>query len=175
MDAGSSPPKNVSVITMIDPAAAGVNLIAQKLTNFDVNVITTQPARPRTIRCVFGGGWDGGDIEVTGIDVGGDPAIDVIAAALGTVEGVIPFAVVTRIRNLDVAMIGGTVNVQTGLGLGLPCKRGSMDALIRTSVDNAYEANGTVDLVNSTVRPTTVPNAGHDYEFWVAQRINVGD
>jgi hypothetical protein len=174
MDQGSAFPKSISVITMIDPAAAGVNLIVQKNANFDVNVITTQPARPRTIRCVFGA-WDGGPIEITGIDVGGEPAIDVIDGALGTVEGVIPFAVVTRIRNLGSVLIAGTVDVRTGLGLGLPCKRGCMEALIRTSVDNAYEANGTVDLTNSTVQPTTVPNGGHDYEFWVAQKINIGD
>jgi len=174
VDSGSAPPRNIESIVMVDIAAAGVNLIAQQSANFNTASITTQPARPRACRIVTAS-WDGGNVQVDGIDVGGDPASEVIVVgATGTYEGKIPWIAVTNLKNLG-TRTAGTCDVRTGLGLGLPCRRGKMLALVRTSVNNAYEANGTVDIANSTVQPTTAPNGTNDYEFWVSVNSESSD
>lgn len=174
MDVGTSPPRVAVHVSMPNIAAAAVTILATQSANFDTGAVTS-PARPRAAQCVFASTWNGGDIELTGIDVAGEPAVDVIVAVgTGTVVGVVPFATISRARNLGTRTTG-TCTIQTSTKIGIPCKRGQLLTVQRTLVADAGEAVGTVDYANSTIIFTTAPNGTNDYEIYFSQKVSIGD
>jgi len=174
MDVGSSQPRMAMHVTMPNIAAAAVTILAVQSANFDTGAVTS-PARPRAAQCVFASTWNGGDIEFTGVDVAGEVATDVIiAVGTGTVVGVVPFATISRVRNLG-NRTTGTCTIQTSTKIGIPCKRGQLLTVQKSLIADAGEAVGTVDYANSTIIFTTVPNGTGDYEVYFSQRISIGD
>lgn len=154
-----------SVVNLAAVPAAGVDLVAQQATDFDIAAGFTQPTTPRSARVVFSAAWDGGSVEVTGTDARGSRHTEVLVAVAGggTREGSVPYAVVTRVRNLG-TRTAGTVDIRTSTRLGLPL---APAAVFKSTVDGANEAVGAVVAGYGTIEPTTIPNGAHSYVFWV--------
>ncbi|MBT7101753.1 hypothetical protein HN937_30530 [Candidatus Poribacteria bacterium] len=107
--------------TFINPAAAGTNIVAQMGADVDESTWgnITQPDFNRAARVDFSAGWDGGDIEITGIDMAGDDTTETITAAAGSVvEGVKGWKLIRRVRNLG-TWSAGTADVEYSANLAV--------------------------------------------------------
>ncbi len=103
-------------------AAGGVNLVPQKAVDFDESTwgnITQMNESPRNVQADFSGTWDGGNIEITGLDSTGADTTETITASAGSVvQGTKGWHKVRRIRNLG-TRTAGTVDVQDGDKIGV--------------------------------------------------------
>jgi len=154
------------------------NIIAQKGADFNETTFgnITQFARSacgqggRNVQVVFSAGWDGGDIEVTGVTCDGSVATDTIAdpGGAGTVQGAVGFLFITGITN-DGTWSAGTVDVQFGLYLAVPVN--SMTPTLAQVIDTfagtdmtpngAISAAGLVDIQDAPADGTNTYIVGY--------------
>lgn len=147
-------------------ASAGANLFPGPYTNPDV---------PRRVKCVFGAGWDGGDIALVGTDARDAAANETITnpgAGGGTVVSTKAYKTLTSATKGAVGASGATCSVGTDHGLGtvlVPAAPGVLSVLTPPNAVYVNEA-GTWDLNNKVVVPTSMPDASKDFrlEFPVA-------
>lgn len=145
--------------------APGTNIVSQYAAGAIINDTTgpfvmTLPTR--TIRCVLGvGGANPVSVTITGTDYAGNPLTEtIVCTGAGTYEGEKAFDAVSKVQtNVDP---GGTLDVRTGLGVGLGVP---MTALVGMSVDGTVESAASVDVNSATVVPTTTPNSSKVFAF----------
>ena len=156
---------NAKAIRFAAPAAAGVASHAQ-VDAGDANEFPgafADPVVPRVLQAVFSAAWDGGDITVAGTDAFDLPQTDVIAAAVGvTVQGVAVFKTVTGISKGAVGTGGQTVDVETGIALGIVER--VRDASGMLAADGTSEVV-VIDPVENKFTPTTVPDGAVVYDL----------
>lgn len=154
--------------TFVAPKASGTAPIPQQATDFDITSGIIQPDTPRNVTIVFAGGWDGGNVEVTGIDARGRARVATFSSLTPTPTGVIPWATISRIRNLGTRTVGTfAITYHTALGL------------VNTRIGTVYKARqgglngavGTVNSINGTIIPSLLPNGLTDYEFWYTYQV----
>jgi hypothetical protein len=147
--------------TFTNPAAAGTNIVAQMGADVDESTWgnITQPDFYRAARVDFSAGWDGGDIEITGIDMSGLDVTETITAAAGSVvEGVSGWKMIRRVRNLG-TWSAGTADVEysANLAVMIGAKTPSLQECYETST-NGRDAGATMS--GSGLLTTTAPPDG---------------
>ncbi len=156
---------DVRTETWSNPAAAGTNIVAQIAVDTDETTWgnITQPDVRRNVQVVFSAGWDGGDIEVTGIDQTGDDVAETITASAGaTVEGTSSYSLIRRVRNLG-TRTAGTADVQTGPkpGLLIGSKTPALLEAYETSA-GGRDAGASLSAAG-LLTPTSAPDGVRDY------------
>jgi len=147
-----------------NPPAAAVALFAQQNADFDLATASiTQPTVARNVQVVFSAGWDGGNVEVTGIRMSGASGSETITAAAGTtVQSLHGYQVVTRVRNLG-ARTAGTVDVQTGPRLGVPVGALTPDLQTATELGSGAVAGATLSANGLVFFNASPPDGARDY------------
>lgn len=156
----TNPAVGTTIVTLVNLTNASLAVAAQPLhpITLDVLVVDTTP------------GIVAGTVTIVGKGAYGQTQTEVYncAAGAGTYVGAKPFSVVTTVTTGGFTVLGGagdeTIHVHTGLKLGLPCYK--LKAVFKASVDDTYEAVGTVSTTYGTISPTTAINGTHDYDFW---------
>jgi hypothetical protein len=154
-----------STLFAIDNAAAAAvanvhAAVQESAANQFVGVFTS-PAIPRNLSVTFAAGWQGGDVNVFGINqFGGDISETFLSTPGATVAGVKIFKTVTAAAKTIVAGTVDTASIGQGNKLGVSPKMSAGTGILFT--DSAIEAV-TIDSANSGFLPTTVPNGVHDY------------
>lgn len=145
--------------TYVALSAPGTNYVAQYAAGAPIDdvgpfVVPTFPRR--TAQIVLGvGGAIAVDYTIDGTDVFGNAAQEVIAATgAGTYQGTIAWETITRFRS-DIDP-GGDTDLQVGDGFSLSAPLSA--AVNHLAVDEIEEVAVSVDLLTSTVVPTTVPD-----------------
>lgn len=148
------------------PLAAGTAMHAQVAAGAALNVTTgfTNPLPSRTARIVLGvGGANPVVYTIDGVGMDGRSTTDTInATGAGTYDGVKAFREVTKLSsNIDP---GGTTDLQTGPGLGIPSTHPTdvLSSIDLLSCDGIVEA-GTKTASSGTVIPSTAPNGVRNY------------
>jgi hypothetical protein len=116
----------------------------------------------RNLQVVFPGGWDGGNVVVTGTDQFGQPATETFVAAAGsTVVGVHVFRTVTSVSKTAIGMSSSLATVGIGPALGVPFSftRGL------EMVDEVSEAYSSINTTYFWFVPGTACNGTHNYDF----------
>lgn len=134
------------------PLASGVTVLPTQSADFDQSGgFSAQPDIPRSLQVVFSGLWDGGDIEITGVNALGNTQTHTVVAAPGTtVQTDRADLDVTRIRNLG-TWTAGDVTVELGSKIGLR-RMGAGVLVFWTRIDKAPPTvPATVDTANGTI------------------------
>lgn len=125
--------------------------------------VFTNPDVPRNVKCVFSGGWDGGDITITGTDMADAACVETIADTPGaTVAGSKVFKTVTAAVCELLGAGGQTCSIGSGVKLGisgLPAKANGQ--VTRGGVDEPCTWDITAQSVGIT--PTNLPDGAKDY------------
>lgn len=121
----------------------------------------TNPDVPRSLVYVFGLGYDGGDLVVTGTDYLDQVLVEnVTAVADSTVYGTAPFKTVTGATKAAVGSNPATVSIGRGQRLGLGAAiSGNFGVL---TADGITEV-GLFSATYNTVNPTTPPDASTEF------------
>jgi hypothetical protein len=122
----------------------------------------TDPAQNRQLSVTFDPGWDGGDVSISFLDMGGVPRVEVVADVPGT-------TVNTGLISKDITAIShellgaGLTTASVGWtdALGLPGASARVGML--TCDDVGEVATFATQAYGITVTPTTAPNGAHDY------------
>jgi len=156
---------NSKAILFAAPRAAGTAIHAQ-VDAADVNAFPgpfVDALIPRVVQCVFSLNYDGGDITVVGTDQFGLPQTEVIAAVANTTQqGTAVFATVTGISKGAVGTALETVDVETGIALGIVER--VKDAAGVLAADGVAELV-TIDPVENSFLPATVPDGAVNYNL----------
>jgi hypothetical protein len=122
----------------------------------------TDPDVPRNVTATFAASWDGGDVTVVGTDQFGAAQSEVLASnAGGSTTGAKVFKTVTSATKGAVGSAADTASIGTGTVLGLGVRLLGLTGNLLFA-DGVGEA-GTWDVANSSVDPTTAPNASVAY------------
>lgn len=127
----------------------------------------TAPDVPRALQCVFGVGWDGGNVTVTGtdqFDAALTEAFTSPGAGGGTVTGSKAFKTVTAIAKATVGASGATCSVGRYHLFGATKAITAVGGLV--TCDDANET-AVWGRTYSTFSPTTLPNGSHVYRWAV--------
>ena len=125
----------------------------------------TQPAANRNATATFAASYDGGNINLVGLDDFGQPQTEtLVAVAASTVVGVKVWSSITSASRTVVGVNAATVSLGTGdkLGLGVKVSAG----FIVGTKDGVAELM-VLDAANAGVTPTTVPNGAVNYNILV--------
>ncbi len=152
-----------------NPAAAGASCIPSKGADFDESTwgnITQPPNQhPRNMQITTAVGWDGGNIEVTGLLMSGDDGTETIdvSGGDGTYYGTQAFHLVRRVRNLGTHS-AGTCDPDYGPGIGvyIGSKTPTLLEAYETS-GGGRDAGATINASTGLLTFTNPPNAGRDY------------
>lgn len=145
------------------PAAGGTNYVGQYAPGGVIDDAVgpfTAFFPPRNIQVVLGaGGVNPVTVTVDGLDYKGDP-IPIVFTCTGPGTYQLPNVVhsVTRVRATPDP--GGTLDIQTGDGFGLPS---GFDSIQKLVVGGTVEAPSAVHLASGGFVPTTVPNGVLNY------------
>jgi len=154
--------------TVNAPAADdAVGVHAAYATGVDVNFpgAFTNPVVPRNVSCTFSGGYDGGDIQITGTDMLDVACVETIADVAGTtVYGTKVFKTVTAAVQQNLGGGGQTCSIGWGHKLGLLQKPEVATGVLTVdgvsepcTVDNTAQSWGFI--------PTTVPDGAKNYRL----------
>ncbi len=156
---------NTKAIKFVDPAANGVAVHAV-VDASAANVFPgpfTDPAIPRVVQCDFSVTYDGGDVTVQGTNQFDEPITEIIVAVANTiVQGVKVFKTVTSASKAAVGTGGQTVDLETGLALGI--QERVKDAAGILTADGTAEAV-IIDPVENKFAPTTAPDGAVDFDL----------
>ena len=150
MEVWSSPaaPSNTAVM-----AATGTTALtyAASLTNPDV---------PRNLKVVFGSGWDGGNVTVSGTFNGSPQSETFTGAASTTRTGAKPFTTVTSVTKTIAGAGSATVSIGIGAALGLvpaPTSPAGIPVVFTAGAPALDSGGASLDTTNATVTFTTAP------------------
>lgn len=120
----------------------------------------SNPDVPRNLKCVFGSGWDGGNVTVNGTFNGQPQSETFTGAASSTVTGHKPFTTVTGVTKTIAGAGTATVSIGVGPALGLvPAPTDAIGVpIVNTAGVPAFDTGApTLDTTNGTVTFATAP------------------
>ncbi len=150
---------SVARLYTFTPAAAAVAVHAALAGTAVSNAFPgpfTSPVLARTCDVIFGAGWDGGNVTLTGTFRGVAQVEIFVAVAGTTVAGVKPFDTTTSAAKAAVGINAATATIQTGGILALPAL--TADAFGILTLNSAQIEAVTISVTNQTWVPTTAPN-----------------
>jgi len=155
------------------PAAGGTNVVAQFAGDAATGqAITALPDVPRNLQVTFGAGFTGGTITMAGLAPDGTVISEELAmpGGGGVALGVLAFASITSEAHTAGAAggVANTADIQLAAAadtvFGVATK--PLKSFGVLAADQVPEAIAAEDLVNSTFRPTSAPNAAHVYAVY---------
>ncbi len=152
------------VFSKVEAAATSKGTIASDAASANA----TQLSHPRTLSVVFPASWDGGDVTVAGIDVGGNAVTETFLGGDGvTRTGTKVFARITATGGITNSVATGagllSATVKTGASIGLSQ---TPVAFVKLTSDGADEAISASSLSEKSFVPTTAPNGTKVFEVW---------
>lgn len=127
----------------------------------------TNPDVPRSARLVFGAGWDGGDVLLTGTSGLGVAQTETVAnpgAGGGTVETGKVWATITAATKAAIGINPATCSIGRGQKLAVTKAIVAVGGIV--TCDDVDDA-ATWDRTNSAFIPTQIPNGSHVYRWAV--------
>jgi len=156
----------VSVVNIAGaPIAGTVNEVAAALAGNNAGhalaINPATPATPRQVRGVFGAGWDGGDLTITGTDaITGETRTEVLTspgAGGGTVNSVHGYSIITAASKAVQGGNAATVSLGSTNALSPGCY--ISDTGVKVTATNVLESAAAVSVAGGLVTPTTAPDA----------------
>ena len=137
--------------------------------------ITVNPGHPRTLQATFLPGWTGGDLTVTGVDMLGNPTMEVFLSpgiGGGTVPGVVVFRSATDVSNGFVGAGGIAANIESGAEFYAGGFVGyALTIFASASVNGTYTGFGSADTITHKWSPAVPPNGVNIYEVFFVQAV----
>lgn len=156
----TTPNARVPFLFTLVLATAGALLHAQVAAGAPLNVTAdfTPQLPARTCQIILGvGGANPVTYTITGLGMDGMVQTDtIVATGAGTYQGTMAFTSITSLTS-DVNP-GGTTDLGTGVGFGLPNAGGIIYSIDTLAVLGVIEAGVVKNPVTATVVPTTAPN-----------------
>ena len=132
--------------------------------NQSIYVDNNTPVTPRNLTVTFDGGWDGGDITISGLDQFGEHIVETFVGAGGvTRTGFFIFRVIGEVTKSAVGAKPAEVTVGTGAIFGATKKLANGTVIV--FVDGIPEVPALVDTSNSTITTTTGPDGNKVFAF----------